>query len=96
MDLADSVKVSRDSTYSGYLSPILDFAYGALTLYDSAVPNGFRYRYSYLHKSYYPGSKMDPVWATPLSLAATHGIDFSFCSSGYCDVSVRQVRDISL
>ena len=83
MDLADSVKVSRDSTYSGYLSPILDFAYGALTLYDSAVPSGFRYRYSYLFKSYYPGSKMDPVWATPLSLAATHGIDFSFCSSGY-------------
>ena len=62
---------------------ILNFAYGALTLYDSAVPNGFRYRYSYLHKSYYPGSKMDPVWATPLSLAATHGIDFSFCSSGF-------------
>ena len=25
---------------------ILNFAYGALTLYDSAVPNGFRYRYS--------------------------------------------------
>ena len=83
MDLADSVKVSRDSTYSGYFGRRPDFAYGALTLYDSAVPNGFRYRYSYLHKSYYPGPKIGPVWALPLSLAATYGIDFSFCSSGY-------------
>ena len=83
MDPADSAKVSRDSAYSGYCRRSPDFAYGTFTLYDSAVPNGFRYRYSYMFKSYYPGSKMDPVWATPLSLAATYGIDFSFCSSSY-------------
>ena len=31
------------------------------------------------------------VWALPLSLAATEGIDFSFSSFGYLDVSVPQV-----
>ena len=43
-----------------------------------------------------------PVWALPISLAATPGIDFSFqkClsffSSGYLDVSVRRVPSASL
>ncbi len=31
------------------------------------------------------------VWPLPLSLAATHGIDVSFSSSGYLDVSVHRV-----
>ena len=31
------------------------------------------------------------VWALPFSLAATLGIDFSFFSSGYLDVSVPRV-----
>ena len=31
------------------------------------------------------------VWAPPRSLAATYGIDFSFFSSGYLDVSVPRV-----
>ena len=35
--------------------------------------------------------KTPEVWAIPLSLAATDGIDFSFSSSGYLDVSVHQV-----
>ncbi len=32
-----------------------------------------------------------PVWALPRSLAATYGIDVSFSSSGYLDVSVPRV-----
>jgi hypothetical protein len=32
------------------------------------------------------------VWANPLSLAATYGIEVSLFSSGYLDVSVPQVR----
>ena len=32
-----------------------------------------------------------PVWAQPISLAATFGIDVSFFSSGYLDVSVHRV-----
>ena len=35
---------------------------------------------------------LNPVWTTPLSLAATYGIAFAFFSSGYLDVSVHQVR----
>ena len=36
------------------------------------------------------------VWAPPVSLAATPGIDVSFFSSGYLDVSVRRVPSICL
>ena len=36
------------------------------------------------------------VWALPLSLAATHGIDVSFSSSGYLDVSVPRVPFLML
>ena len=42
-------------------------------------------------ESYNPGKETFPVWALPISLAATDGIDFSFSSSGYLDVSVHQV-----
>ncbi len=38
-----------------------------------------------------PGALRAPVWPPPLSLAATRGIDVSFSSSGYLDVSVRRV-----
>ena len=31
------------------------------------------------------------VWALPISLAATFGIDVSFSSSAYLDVSVQRV-----
>ena len=39
-----------------------------------------------------PQGKTPEVWAIPISLAATDGMDFSFFSSGYLDVSVHQVR----
>ena len=39
----------------------------------------------------YPGMPGIPVWAPPVPLAATPGIDVSFPSSGYLDVSVRRV-----
>ena len=38
-----------------------------------------------------PRNARIPVWALPISLAATFGIDVSFSSSGYLDVSVRRV-----
>ena len=37
-----------------------------------------------------------PVWALPISLAATFGIDLSFFSSGYLDVSVHRVPSVYL
>ena len=83
MDLADSVKVSRDSTYSGYFPPFQT---------DSAI---LSLSYSTM-KSYNPSPKIKLVWALPLSLAATYGIDFSFSSSGYLDVSVLQVGYVCL
>ena len=43
-----------------------------------------------------PRSARTPVWALPISLAATLGIDFSFFSSGYLDVSVRRVPSACL
>ena len=36
------------------------------------------------------------VWALPISLAATFGIDLSFFSSGYLDVSVHRVPFVYL
>ena len=36
------------------------------------------------------------VWALPISLAATFGIDVSFSSSAYLDVSVQRVPSVSL
>ena len=66
------------------------FAYGALTLSgrsfqdrSAARPGRFR--------SPYPGVTRTPVWAPPVSLAATSGITIVFSSSGYLDVSVRRV-----
>ena len=38
-----------------------------------------------------PRSACTAVWALPRSLAATYGIDVSFSSSGYLDVSVPRV-----
>ena len=36
------------------------------------------------------------VWALPVSLAATPGIDVSFSSSPYLDVSVQEVPPVNL
>ena len=38
-----------------------------------------------------PRGARAPVWALPISLAATLEIDVSFSSSGYLDVSVHRV-----
>ena len=43
-----------------------------------------------------PRNARIPVWALPLSLAATHGIDVSFSSSAYLDVSVQRVPFVHL
>ena len=43
-----------------------------------------------------PRNARIPVWALPVSLAATSGIDVSFFSSGYLDVSVHRVPSVHL
>ena len=93
---AYSHKVSRVSWYSGYRLVSWDFAYGAFTR------SGWSFQgHSAILKESIPRSEPRdariPVWALPLSLAATHRIDkelkflFSFSSSGYLDVSVHRV-----
>ena len=43
-----------------------------------------------------PRGARTTVWALPISLAATFGIEFSFSSSGYLDVSVHRVPSRTL
>ena len=87
---AYSHKVSRVSWYSGYCHVVSGFMYGAFTLsgrlsqnrsitFDESIPQSE------------PQHARTLVWAHPISLAATLGIDVAFSSSGYLDVSVHRV-----
>ena len=87
---AHSDKVSRVSSYSGYRSVSLSFAYGAFTLSGRlSQSRSARLPESGLRSE--PRNARIPVWPLPRSLAATRGIDVSFSSSGYLDVSVHRV-----
>ena len=90
-----SDKVSRVSSYSGYCYAVLSFAYGAFTLFGRS----FQDRSATVSKSILqsePRNARISVWALPISLAATFGIDVSFSSSGYLDVSVHRVPHLNL
>ena len=92
---AYSDKVSRVSSYSGYCCVTSRFAYGAFTLFGRS----FQDRSATVSKSLVqsePRNARISVWALPISLAATFGIDFSFFSSGYLDVSVHRVPSVYL
>ena len=71
----------------------LRFRYGPFTLYGApfqALPVASA---SAPRGPYYPcAASTAQVWAKPLSLATTQGIDLSFFSCGYLDVSVPRVR----
>ena len=87
---APSHRVPRVPWYSGSCFPHSAFAYGALTLSGRSFQDrsaGFISS----SRSPNPGVHRTPVWAPPVPLAATPGIDVSFFSSGYLDVSVRRV-----
>ena len=87
---AYSVKVPRVSTYSGYRHVNSPFAYGAFTLSGRLSQNRSAKLTESIPRSEPRGART-PVWALPVSLAATPGIDVSFSSSGYLDVSVHRV-----
>ena len=92
---AHSIKVSRVSMYSGYRHVIFPFAYGAFTLSGRLSQNlSARIDKSIMRSE--PRNARIPVWALPISLAATFGIDVSFSSSGYLDVSVHRVPGVWL
>ena len=87
---ARSDKVSRVSSYSGYRSVSSSFAYGAFTLSGRLSQNRSAKLIESIPRSE-PQHARTLVWALPVSLAATPGIDVSFSSSGYLDVSVHRV-----
>ena len=92
---AHSHKVSRVSWYSGYRHVNSSFAYGAFTLSGWLSQNHSARLIESIPRSE-PRSARTPVWALPLSLAATNRIDVSFSSSPYLDVSVQEVPDLYL
>ena len=85
-----SRRVSRVPRYSGSCRVSSGFGYGALTLSGRL----FQSRSPAVTESLMQSEPRDAritVWALPRSLAATYGIEFSFFSSGYLDVSVPRV-----
>ena len=92
---AYSVKVPRVSTYSGYRHVNSSFAYGAFTLSGRLSQNRSAKLVESIPRSE-PQHARTLVWALPVSLAATPGIDVSFSSSGYLDVSVHRVPLLTL
>ena len=84
-----SHEISRASWYSGYSPLFLLFVYRILTFCDWPS-HAIRLSIHQFWESYNPKSE-DLVWALPSSLAATGGIEFSFSSFGYLDVSVPRV-----
>ena len=90
-----SHRVPRVPWYSGSCRPSSTFAYGAFTLSGRLSQNrsaGFHGNFC----SPLPRHARMAVWALPRSLAATYGIDVSFSSSAYLDVSVQRVPSVRL
>ncbi len=87
---APSVRVPRVPTYSGPRRPFRCFGYGSFTLSGRIFQNRSPTPSGPLGGSV-PRRARTTVWAPPRSLAATCGIDLSFFSSGYLDVSVHRV-----
>ena len=92
---AHSHKIPRASWYSGSCLLNSPFAYGAFTLSGRSFQDRSARLIEWILQSE-PRSARTPVWAPPFSLAATYGIDFSFFSSGYLDVSVHRVPSVWL
>ena len=92
---ASSHKVPRVSWYSGSRHVNSSFAYGAFTLSGRLSQNRSAKLVESIPRSE-PQHARTLVWAPPISLAATLGIDVSFSSSGYLDVSVHRVPGVWL
>ena len=86
-----SDRVTRVRPYSGAASLSKDFAYGSFTLFAVPFQSTSAIRLHCAIGGPQPRIHSDPVWPLPRSLAATQGIDVSFSSSGYLDVSVHRV-----
>ena len=76
--------------YSGYHCAVSSFVYGAFTL-SGLLSQSSSTELDRSRLWSEPHGARTMVWALPRSLAATYGIDVSFSSSGYLDVSVPRV-----
>ena len=90
-----SRRVSRVPRYFGSCPLRSGFDYEAFTLSGWLSQNHSPTIVESIMRSE-PRNARIPVWALPFSLAATHGITFVFSSSGYLDVSVHRVPDVTL
>ena len=85
-----SRRISRVPRYSGttsLLSPSLTGLSPAPVVLSNTVQ--LSYRHPWWPST--PAVRRLPVWPLPFSLATTKGIEFSFFSSGYLDVSLPRV-----
>ena|GEM_PF-3977429 len=90
---ADSDRVTRAPTYSGYRPVARRFRVRGYHPLRPAVPDRSASPLATSWRPYYPvAAETAPVWAFPISLATTPGITLVFSSSGYLDVSVPRVR----
>ena len=88
-----SHRISRVPRYSGsvlLLSPSLTGLSPSL----AALSNALQLTYLRILTSSTPTVRRQPVWPLPVSLATTQGIEFSFFSSGYLDVSLPRVPSV--
>lgn len=84
-----SIRIPRARIYSG-ASQSAPLVYRAVTFFGSSFQM-ILFRFAFFMLVLTPEELLLPVWAVPRSLAATWGIEFSFFSSGYLDVSVPRV-----
>ena len=82
----------------GTLVPATAFLLSLTRLLRSLAPlsNGLQLAIASVSAGPQPQGACSLVWALPASLAATVGIDLSFSSSGYLDVSVPRVPSFTL
>ena len=87
-----SHRVSRVRWYSGSFSTLFAISPTGLLPSLTGLPRPFGYHYRPCYENVRtPAGRNRLVWALPVSLAATRGIEVSFFSSGYLDVSVPPV-----
>ena len=75
---------------------LVNFIYGTITLSRAASQRSSTIHSLGYRRSFNPIRINPVVWAPPRSLAATWRIAFAFFSSAYLDVSIQQVRYLTL
>ena len=85
----DSHEVPRASQYSGTGCVLFGFEYGAITRCGGAfqLTSSAYSRIAYAGPTT-PNGRNHPVWALPISLAATLGVSFDFSSSGLASLGL--------